>query len=111
MHRSEMLRFEARPLLELQRLMQPALWRRTGDQAFEDVATSLLLPSHVVLFDHVYLKVGPWLQRHGFQVSRRFSHADFAVDREHEATVLLLENTALKVQTRRAEPPSVNIEL
>lgn len=49
--------------------------------------------THVVLFDHMLPKVAEWLLQGGYTRAASFAHADFAVDREHEAFVLVYKQT------------------
>ncbi len=88
-YRSELQRFEAQPLLELQRLSGAAAAQGAGTSAGGSSLCSL--PSYIVLFDHVHERVGPWLRQHDYWISHRFAHADFAVDRDHQAALLLLK--------------------
>lgn len=49
--------------------------------------------THVVLFEHMLPKVAEWLHEGGYIHAASFMHADFAVDREHEAFVLVYKRT------------------
>ncbi len=61
---SELQRFEAQPLLELQRLSGAAAAQGAGTSAGGSSLCSL--PSYIVLFDHVHERVGLWLRQHDY---------------------------------------------
>ncbi len=87
-YRSELQRFEAQPLLELQRLTGAAATQGAGTSAGGGSLCSL--PSYIVLIDHEHERVWPWLRQHDYWIAYRFAHADYAVDRDHQAALLLL---------------------
>lgn len=49
------------------------------------------LPKQVVLFDKMLDSIAAWAQPRGYVRTKRFAHAQFGVDGEREAAVLLLE--------------------
>ena len=50
------------------------------------------LPTHVVLFSNQLAAVESWLSEGGYQLSQDFFHTHFAVDKGHEARVLVFTN-------------------
>jgi hypothetical protein len=57
--------------------------------------------THVVLFSHLLPQVADWLSVRGFSQTGTFPHADFAVDREHEAAVVLFARALPKTPARK----------
>lgn len=73
--RSESDRFEQNPQQWLQ-----AEYPEGRDRA---------MPTHVVLFNTVQQQIDTWLQQHGYRLRQSFFHTHFAVDRGHDARVLI----------------------
>lgn len=59
-----------------------------------DMFSSLLLPSHIVLFDSQAVQLREVLALHGYVQVQRFFHAHFPVDRELQGYVVVYQRTA-----------------
>lgn len=82
--RSERQLFEAAPAAYLQQLLP---W----DVRSDDEGASNRLPSQVVLFDGTLGRIAGWAQSRGYVETAHFAHAQFGVDGDREAAVVLLE--------------------
>jgi hypothetical protein len=80
--RSERQLFEAAPATYLQQLF-PWDVRSDGD--------SSRLPKQIVLFDGMLGRIAGWAQPRGYVETAHFAHAQFGVDGDLEAAVVLLE--------------------
>ncbi|KAM5554037.1 mannosyltransferase APTG1-like [Rosa sericea] len=54
-----------------------------------EFAKNWSLPSHIVLFDSEEMKLRDFLVSHSFKEIKRFFHAHFKVDRDHQASVVV----------------------
>ena len=82
--RSEQQLFEAAPAAYLQQLLP---WDVRSGGAEE----SSKAPKQIVLFDAMQGKIAGWAQPRGYVETTRFAHAQFGVDGDREAAVVLLE--------------------
>jgi hypothetical protein len=82
--RSERQLFEAAPAAYLQQLFP---WDVRSDVK----GKSSRLPNQVVLFDGMLGRIAGWAQSRGYVETARFAHAQFGVDGDREAAVVLLE--------------------
>ena len=82
--RSERQLFEAAPAAYLQQLLP---W----DICSNGEEESSRLPGQIVLFDGMLGSVAGWTQPRGYVETTRFAHAQFGVDGDREAAVVLLE--------------------
>lgn len=110
-HRSSWQRFESQPLRVLEETesqdhnvassrqldsskadcirSSPATSSSSTGKSVPSRLTADRRPTHVILYNHMLPKIVQWLLQGGYNQTNSFAHADFAVDREHEAAVLV----------------------